>query len=528
MASSCSCSRIYLTTLLLVFSMYIQEFKYCNAFQTFGFQMHHRYSDQVKSIMGGDNLPEKGNLEYYAAMVHRDKVFRGRGLAETDDGDSKLLTFSDGNQTFHIASLGFLHYAFVSLGTPSLPFLVALDTGSDLFWVPCNCTSCVRNLTTISGDEISLNIYDSNSSLTSKDVPCNITICQPQIGCTVLSSDQCPYQVEYLSKNTSSSGILVEDVLRLKTDNHKPKDIDARITFGCGQVQTGSFLDTGAPNGLFGLGMGKSSVPSILSMEGLVADSFSMCFGSDGVGRISFGDKGSSDQEETPLNLWQQHPAYNISVAHISVGNNLSGVLDFSAIFDSGTSFTQLKDPGYTAISESFDSQVTHKRHSFDPRIPFEYCYDISNATEFQIPNLTLIMQGGSGSQFNVSDPIALFTNGTTATYCLAVVKSTDVNIIGQNFMTGYRIVFDREKRVLGWKASNCYDIVDQNIQPKSPQIPKESPPAKNVQPHFVHGGTPSNGLNSRAPQFSAAKPQNIYLMASSLFMLFLPVLRIV
>lgn len=71
----------------------------------------------------------------------------------------------------------------------------------------------------------------------------------------------------------------------------------------CGQVQSGSFLDVAAPNGLFGLGMEKISVPSILSGEGFIADSFSMCFGHDGVGRISFGDKGSADQEETPFNL---------------------------------------------------------------------------------------------------------------------------------------------------------------------------------------------------------------------------------
>jgi Xylanase inhibitor N-terminal len=35
-----------------------------------------------------------------------------------------------------------LHYAFVDLGTPSQTFLVALDTGSGLFWVPCNCKQC--------------------------------------------------------------------------------------------------------------------------------------------------------------------------------------------------------------------------------------------------------------------------------------------------------------------------------------------------------------------------------------------------
>lgn len=71
----------------------------------------------------------------------------------------------------------------------------------------------------------------------------------------------------------------------------------------CGQVQSGSFLDIAAPNGLFGLGMEKISVPSILSRDGLTANSFSMCFGHDGIGRISFGDMGSPDQEETPFNL---------------------------------------------------------------------------------------------------------------------------------------------------------------------------------------------------------------------------------
>ncbi|KAI3995680.1 hypothetical protein MKX01_031453 [Papaver californicum] len=526
-SSSCSCSRKYLITLLLVFSMYLQELKNCNAFETFGFEMHHRFSDQVKRIMGVDNLPEKGSLEYFAAMVLRDKVFRGRALAgnDDDDNDSKWLTFSDGNKT--LQSLGFLHYAFVSLGTPSLLFMVALDTGSNLFWVPCNCTSCVRNLTTFAGEETNLNIYSSNSSLTSKDVPCNITFCEPQIGCTVLSSDQCPYQVEYLSRNTSSSGILVEDVLHLATDNHKPKAIDARITFGCGQVQTGAFLESGAPNGLFGLGMGKASVPSILSSQGLVADSFSMCFGFDGVGRINFGDKGSSDQDGTPFNLRQQHPAYNISVTQLSVGKNLSDLLDFSAIFDSGTSFTQLTEPAYTAICESFDSEAQHKRHSFDPRIPFEYCYEFSNATDFQIPNVSLIMKGGS--KFNVYDPIVVFTNETTiTTYCLAVVKSPDVNIIGQNFMTGYRIVFNREQMVLGWKASNCYEIVDPSTQQKIPHILKESPPPIGVQPRPVHGGPPRNGINSRASQFSAGMLQNVYLIASLLIMIFFPILRIV
>ena len=52
-----------------------------------------------------------------------------------------------------------------------------------------------------------------------------------------------------------------------------------------------------------GLGMGNESVPSILAKEGLTTNSFSMCFGSDGVGRITFGDNNSLKQGKTPFNL---------------------------------------------------------------------------------------------------------------------------------------------------------------------------------------------------------------------------------
>ncbi|KAI3926373.1 hypothetical protein MKX01_032561 [Papaver californicum] len=484
---ACSCPQKYLTTVLLVFFLYFQN---CNAFQTFGFEMHHRFSDEVRGIMAGDNLPEIGSREYYAAMAHRDTVFRGRALAENDDDDSKLLTLSDSETS---ASLGSLHYANVSLGTPSLSFLVALDTGTNLLWVPCDCSNC----------EINLNIYSSNSSSTSEDVSCSSSLCELESGCSE-SSSRCPYHVEYAA-NISSTGVLVEDVLRLKTDNHKPKDIDARITFG------------------------------ILSREGLVADSFSMCFGFDGVGRISFGDKGSSGQDETPFNPMQQSPWYNISVTQLSVGGNQSNLLDFTAIFYSGAQNTFLDDPAYTALCDSFDSQILHKRSSY-PTDPYEYCYDVdTDSAEARIPkgpNVALIMKGGS--QFNVYNPmVPIITNGKLTAYCLGVVKATNGNFIGNNFMTGHHIVFDREKMVLGWKPSNCtHKIVDPSTQPKTP------PPS----PNSVNGETPApmsprnrsnakapesprNGSNSKAPQFSVGKPRNLYLIV---FMLFLPILQIV
>lgn len=72
---------------------------------SFGFDMHHRFSDRVRQwaksmprdLPGG--WPEKGTAEYYAALVGHD---RGRSLSEV----AAKLTFSDGNETIRISSLG--------------------------------------------------------------------------------------------------------------------------------------------------------------------------------------------------------------------------------------------------------------------------------------------------------------------------------------------------------------------------------------------------------------------------------------
>jgi len=57
--------------------------------------------------------------------------------------------------------------------------------------------------------------------------------------------------------------------------------------------------------------------------------------------------------------------------------------------------------------------------------------------------------------------------------YCLAIVKSMKLNIIGQNFMTGLRVVFDRERRILGWKKFNCFSpSTSENYSPEEARNP--------------------------------------------------------
>lgn len=460
-------------SVFIVILLSILGFRSCHA-RIFSFQMHHRFSEPVKKWSEGagngfpaGNWPAKGSFEYYAELAHRDRALRGRRLSDIDG----LLTFSDGNSTFRISSLGFLHYTTVSLGTPGKKFLVALDTGSDLFWVPCDCSRCAPTEGTTYASDFELSIYNPKGSSTSRKVTCDNSLCAHRNRCLGTFSN-CPYMVSYVSAETSTSGILVEDVLHLTTEDNRQEFVEAYVTFGCGQVQTGSFLDIAAPNGLFGLGLEKISVPSILSKEGFTADSFSMCFGPDGIGRISFGDKGSPDQEETPFNLNALHPTYNITVTQVRVGTTLID-LDFTALFDSGTSFTYLVDPIYTNVLKSFHSQAQDSRRTPDSRIPFEYCYDMSPGENTSlIPSMSLTMKGGS--QFPVYDPIIIISSQSELIYCMAVVRSAELNIIGQNFMTGYRIIFDREKLVLGWKEFECDDIENSSvpIRPRATSVP--------------------------------------------------------
>ncbi|KAI8541102.1 hypothetical protein RHMOL_Rhmol08G0036700 [Rhododendron molle] len=500
----------YRFLLITTLSIILYESQSSDGLGNFGFDIHHRYSDQVKRILDADGLPEMGSVEFYAAMAHRDRLVRQRKLAAT--APSAPLTFLGGNDTYRIRSLGYLHYANVSVGSPGLWFLVALDTGSNLFWLPCDCTRCVHALVTSSGHEIDLNIYSPNKSSTSTKLSCNSTFCGQKRRC-LSESNVCAYQVQYLSNGTSSTGILVEDTLHLTTDDSRLTAVDARITFGCGLVQSGSFLSGGAPNGLFGLGMDNISVPSILAKEGLAANSFSMCFGPDGVGRIRFGDKITTEQGETPFNLNQTHPTYNVSMTQVSLGDNVTDI-SFGAIFDSGTSFTYLNDPAYSAISESFNSQAQEKRHPPDDRIPFEYCYNLSaNQTSFNVSSLNLTMKGGK--QFHVTHPIVTIPiEGEGYLYCLAIIESGDINIIGQNFMTGYRIVFDREKMVLGWESSNCYDAEKSSTSPVNPPEPSAIPPTS--------GGGNGSPIPSPRPSSSASDFLHLYSFPCTLFLVFI------
>jgi hypothetical protein len=79
------------------------------------------------------------------------------------------------------------------------------------------------------GERIKLNIYNPSKSKSSSKVTCNSTLCALRNRCISPVSD-CPYRIRYLSPGSKSTGVLVEDVIHMSTEEGEARD--ARITFG--------------------------------------------------------------------------------------------------------------------------------------------------------------------------------------------------------------------------------------------------------------------------------------------------------
>lgn len=93
---------MFMGLILMLISSWVLD--RCEGIGEFGFEFHHRFSDQVVGVLPGDGLPNRGSSKYYRAMAHRDRLIRGRRLASAED--QSLVTFADGNETTRVDALG--------------------------------------------------------------------------------------------------------------------------------------------------------------------------------------------------------------------------------------------------------------------------------------------------------------------------------------------------------------------------------------------------------------------------------------
>lgn len=79
--------------------------------------------------------------------------------------------------------------------------------------------------------DFKLTMYNPEGSSTSKNVTCDNSLCEQRNQCPGTISS-CPYSVSYVSAQTSTSGVLVEDVLHLTREDNNHESVEAYVTFG--------------------------------------------------------------------------------------------------------------------------------------------------------------------------------------------------------------------------------------------------------------------------------------------------------
>ncbi|GFY85797.1 eukaryotic aspartyl protease family protein [Actinidia rufa] len=377
-----------------------------------------------------------------------------------------------------------------------MSFLVALDAGSDLLWVPCDCIQCAPLSSFYNMLDRDPSEYIPLVSNTSKRLSCSHHLCELSPTCKSLK-EPCPYNVTYYSVNTSSSGFLFEDKLQLALvgDYVSQSSVQASVIIGCasflsiaplsyvslpliaqfvifvlasaiyifqvscGRKQSGSYLDGSAPDGVMGLGPGDISVPSLLAKAGLIQNSFSLCIDETYSGRIVFGDQGLATQQSTLfLPSEGKYITYLVEVKYYCIGSSCLKQTGFQALVDSGTSFTYLPHEIYEKVVQELDKRVDARRSGIEE---FPYCYEASSQDSLNIPSMELMF--AMNQSFVIENPMFQINNNQEATLLCLGIHPTDevIGIIGQNLMTGYRMVFDRENLKLGWSHSNCQDISD-------------------------------------------------------------------
>ncbi|KNA10454.1 hypothetical protein SOVF_144280 [Spinacia oleracea] len=352
----------------------------------------------------------------------------------------------------------------VSIGTPPVVQLGIVDTGSDLIWTQCQpCVKCYKQ---------KLPIFNPIKSSTYKVQPCNSKACHyldpSQGSCT--ARDTCTYSYSY-GDHSHTSGDMASDTLTFTSQNGGNNATSfPSVSFGCGQDNTGSFMEDGS--GLIGLGGGPLSLVSQLSSS--IGGKFSYCLipfsnqGNNLTSKISFGTNGVVSGRgvvSTPLIINKSNPTfYFLTLEAITVAKNRVsfsntkrsplvsddyGSNEGNIIIDSGTTLTLLPEDMFTDLVNAL-SQVIQGKQVDDPTGNFQLCYQASE--DLNIPNIT--------AHFTDADlqltPVNTFVKVSEDVVCFAMIPADSMAIFGNVAQGNYLVGYDLEEGTVSFKPTDC------------------------------------------------------------------------
>lgn len=331
----------------------------------------------------------------------------------------------------------------VRVGTPAQTFLMALDTSNDAAWLPCNgCDGCGPSL------------FASDKSTSFKGIPCGTPQCQ-QVTNPICLQNLCTFNQTYGGSTLAAT--LSQDTIALA------QDPVPGYVFGCIQKTTGASVP---PQGLLGLGRGPLSLLS--QTQSLYQSTFSYCLpsfrSSNFSGSLRLGPIAQPNKMPyTPLLKNPKRPSlYYVNLLGIKVGRKTVDIppaaLAFNptngagTVIDSGTVYTRLALPAYTAVRDEFRRRMG--KATVTSLGGFDTCYSVP----VTVPSITFMFQG---MNMTLGQDNFLLRSTSTSIACLAMAAAPDnvnsaLNIIANMQQQNHRVVYDIPNNRIGIARENC------------------------------------------------------------------------
>ena len=358
-------------------------------------------------------------------------------------------------------------YSSLYLGTPPKKFSVIVDTGSTMTYVPCSMcgTRCGPNHQDSS--------FDPGASSTAVRISCHSDDCKcgsPICACS--KDEECMYSRSY-AEQSSSTGVLLEDVLALHDGGP-----GVRVAFGCETRETGEIYNQRA-DGLFGLGRSDDSLIQQLVKSGSIDNQFSLCFGLvEGDGVLLLGESPALKDVSLTYTPLVESPTngnyYTVNMESIRVAGDTLDILPstfqvgYSTVLDSGTTFTYIPTEAFSRFAETVSSYAI-ARGLFSVPGPDPQYEDICFGGAPEHSDITGLRKVFPPVQFVFKDGVVLDLNPLnylfvhtfeSGKYCLGVFDNGDAGVLlGGITFRNVLVQYDLEKKRVGFGEASCKEL---------------------------------------------------------------------
>ncbi|PHT89457.1 Aspartic proteinase PCS1 [Capsicum annuum] len=358
----------------------------------------------------------------------------------------------------------------LSVGSPPQQVTMVLDTGSELSWLHCKKTTATPS------------VFNPLVSKSYSAIPCSSATCRTKTRdfSVPVSCDPKKLCHATLSYADASS---VEGNLALETFRIDNLNLPGMV-FGCMDAGSSSNPEDAKTTGLVGMNRGGLSLVSQMGYP-----KFSYCIsGRDSNGVLLFGEVDLPwlrprkytplVQMSTPLPYFDR-VAYTVQLEGIKVGGTVLPlpksvfVPDHTGagqtMVDSGTQFTFLLGPAYTALKNEFMKQTKGVlRNLNDPNFVFQGAMDLCylvESTRTTLPPLPPVTLMFPGVEMSVTGEKLLYklagaTRGKDQVYCFTIGNSdllgVEAYIIGHHHQQNFWMEFDLANSRVGLAEVSC------------------------------------------------------------------------